>query len=318
MPFHRNTKYRATPALREILQATRLHASDFVYPIFLIPGKNKKMEIPSMPDIFQFSIDELLKEIESVYAKGIKAFLLFGVPDKKDIKIAFDEKEFVFKGIQKIKKTFPDIILITDVCLCSYTANGHCGVTKGDKLDNDASINILAQIAAAHSQAGADIVAPSAMMDGQVAAIRNKLDKNNQKNTLILSYAAKFASSFYGPFRDAALCAPQIGDRKSYQLPFSNSNEALLKVQAEFREGANMLMVKPALAYLDIIAKVKEKFLVPIVAYNVSGEYAILKNIQKKNKDQGDKMIIETLTGIKRAGADLIISYHAKNIEHIT
>jgi len=317
--FHRNTKYRATPALREILQETRLHASDFIYPIFLIPGKNKKKAIPSMPDIFQFSINNLLKEIEQVYAKGIKAFLLFGVPDKKKLEISFNEKEFVFKGIQKIKKTFPDIVLITDICLCSYTDNGHCGVftKKKEKLDNDKSINILAKIAIAHAKAGADIVAPSAMQDGQVFAIRDALDKNEQKNKLILSYAAKFASSFYGPFRDAADCAPQAGDRKAYQLPFTNSKETLLKVQADFREGADMLMVKPALAYLDIIAKVKEQFPTPLAAYNVSGEYAMLKNIQAKNKDQGNIMIFESLTAIKRAGADLIISYHARDIDEI-
>ena len=317
MTFHRNTNYRQTPVLRELLQETRLYASDFIYPIFLIPGKNKKIEIPSMPDIFQFSIDELLKEIEFVYKQGVQSFLLFGVPDEKNLEIAMSENEFVFKGIQKIKQAFPDIVLITDVCLCSYTTNGHCGVFKDNKLDNDASIKILSQIAITHAQAGADIIAPSAMMDGQVTAIRSALDNASQKNTLILSYAAKFASSFYGPFRDAADCAPQTGDRKSYQLPYTNTNEALLKVEADFNEGADMLMVKPALAYLDIIAKVKEKFSVPLVAYNVSGEYAMLKNIQKQDKEQGNKMIIEALTGIKRAGTNLIISYFAKYINKI-
>lgn len=317
MLFRRNTKYRHTAAIRDLLQETRLNVLDFVYPVFLIPGKNKKKRISSLPSIYQFSIDRLLKEIEFVHEKGIRTFLLFGVPDKKNIEIAFSEKEFIFKGIQAIKKSFPEITLITDVCLCSFTTSGHCAVFEGIELNNDKTIDILAKIATSHVKAGADIVAPSAMQDGQVAAIRGSLDQNIFKNALILSYAAKFASNLYNPFREAARCTPQFGNRKSYQLPFSNTNEAMLKVKTDFEEGADMLMIKPALAYLDIISKVKQEFPVPVVAYNVSGEYAMLKNIQIKDKAYGNKLILEILTSIKRAGADLIISYHARDIDKI-
>lgn len=313
MQFNRNANYRLTSARRNLFQETRFNSADFIYPLFLIPGEKQKKEIKTMPDIFQFSLDNILAEIEECLKIGLKSFLLFGVPEEKNVKQVYAKNNFLIKAIEKIKKTFGDeIVLITDICLCSYTDTGHCGIFKNEKLDNDLSIKIFAQMAAAHAEAGADIVAPSAMMDGQVFAIKEALVKNSLKNTLVLSYAAKFASSFYGPFRDAAECAPQFGDRRSYQLPFANSREALNKVKNDIEEGADAIIIKPVLAYLDILKEVKNKFSLPVFAYNVSGEYAIFKNLEEKNPEQAKKLIEEILISIKRAGADAIITYHAK------
>lgn len=313
--FHRNTNYRRTAPLRNLFQEVRLHPADFVYPLFLIPGNNRKEAIVDMPDIYRQSLDGIFAEIEQLIPKGITAFLLFGVPDEKNPEVAFAERGFLVAGIRQIKQRFPDIVLITDICLCSYTAHGHCGHldTLGE-IDNDATILTLGKIAAAHAAAGADIVAPSAMCDGQITAIRSALNNSGQAKTLIMSYAAKFASHFYGPFREAAHCAPAMGNRKSYQLPYPNRREALQKVQAECDEGADILMVKPALLYLDIIREVRENFLQPVAAYNVSGEYASLRKMAEKDPAAGRQIIREALMAIKRSGADIIISYHAKDI----
>ncbi len=307
MPFVRLRKFRQTEALRELAAQTRLAPSDFIMPYFVTKGEGRKEPIKAMPGIYRLSVDNLIEDIDEARALGVKAVLLFGVADTKDETAteAHNKKGIIQKAIQRIKKDIKDVAVITDVCLCGYTSCGHCGIIKDTgRIDNDATIKILSKIALSHASAGADIVAPSAMMDGQVSAIRHSLDKGGFNNVGILGYSAKYASNFYWPFREALNSKPKFGDRKSYQMDFRNSDEALREIEQDISEGADMVMVKPALAYLDIIYRAKESFDIPLAAYNVSGEYALANG----KKD----LILEILTGIKRAGADLIISYHAK------
>lgn len=278
-----------------------LKKKDFIWPVFVVEGEKIKKEITSMPDVFHYSIDSLIDEIKNL--NGLKSILLFGVPENKGIEQAYDKNGIVQKAVRIIKKEFPKLEVITDVCLCSYTHDGHCHIG-----DNDKTCGILARIAVSHSQAGADIVAPSDMMDGRVYYIKKALKENNIDNTKILSYAAKYASNFYGPFRDAAKCVPKRGDRKAYQMDYSNSKEAMEEIEADVEEGADQIMIKPALSYLDIIVNAKRQFDVPIVAYNVSAEYKMLKSAVE-NGSCNEDIIHETLVSIKRAGADRIVSY---------
>jgi porphobilinogen synthase len=300
--------------LRDWISQTQLHIKNFILPCFVVEGAGKREEIKSMPGVYRLSIDNLLKDIDR--ASGVKSILLFGIPGIKDAvgSHAYRKDGIVQKTVKAIKKEFKDLIVITDVCLCGYTTHGHCGVVKVGNIDNDETLEILATIALSHAEAGVDFVAPSAMMDGQVHEIRATLDRNGFKNVGILGYSAKYASNFYGPFREALDCAPQFGDRKSYQMDFRNSDEALREIEQDIKEGADMVMVKPALAYLDIIYRAKQKFNVPLVAYNVSGEYTMIKKLAEGDKTRERDLAIEILTSIKRAGADLIISYFTKEI----
>lgn len=295
-------------------------------PYFVIEGKNKKESIKSLPGIFRLSIDNLIKDVCEAKTLGIKAILLFGVcPDKDDLgRQAYSDNGIVPRALRLIKKEIKEIVIITDVCLCGYTSHGHCGIptpqkrkmsaeTQNYKINNDETIKILAKIAVSHAQAGADIVAPSAMMDGQVKAIREELDKAGFTDVAIMAYSAKYASNFYGPFREALDSVPQFGDRKSYQMDYRNAREALREIEQDIREGADIVMVKPALAYLDIIYRVKQEFNIPVAAYNVSGEYAMVKAYCQSIEIEKD-LVLEIITAIKRAGADLIISYHAKDL----
>lgn len=314
-------KFRRTKEVRDSIAETRLSVKDLIMPYFVIAGKNKEEPISSLPGIFRLSVDNLIKEIKEIKSLGIKRVLLFGLARKKD---AFGTESYSPDGIlqqavKAIKKNIKGITVITDVCLCGYTTHGHCGIVKqfeahGSEfiVDNDATLKVLAKIALSHASAGADYVAPSAMMDGQVQAIRRQLDKNNFKRTKILSYSVKYSSNFYGPFREALNSRPQFGDRKTYQMDFRNSEEALKEIGQDIKEGADAVMVKPALAYLDIIRRAKDNFNLPLAAYNVSGEYALVKEAAKKNIASEKGMVLEILTAIKRAGADLIITYHAR------
>jgi len=343
-PEYRLRRLRKNENLRKLFSETKLSISDFVMPYFVIEDKNVKQEINSMPGIFRYSIDQLLKEVEEIYKLGVLSVLLFGVPNIKDEigSYAYSKDGIVQKAIKAIKKEIPDIVVITDVCLCSYTIHGHCGILKKRSrsivnsprsminsqqkkkrglwpvdhgpIDNDATLEVLAKIALSHAEAGADIVAPSAMMDGQVQAIRKILDKSGFKNVAIMSYSAKYASSFYGPFREAADSSPKFGDRKSYQMNYCNIKEALREIETDINEGADIVMVKPALSYLDVIRAIKEKFNVPLAAYNVSGEYSMVKAAAQKNWLDEKSVALEILTSIKRAGADIIITYWAKDV----
>jgi porphobilinogen synthase len=312
MNFKRFRNRRINEETREKNQETFLENSDFIWPVFLVDGKNVKHEISSLPDVFHFSTDILISELQTLVKLGLKSVLLFGVPEKKGVEQAFSPTGIVQKAIPKIKKLFPNLEIITDVCLCSFTEDGHCHIG-----DNDKTCQILAKIAVSHAVAGADIVAPSDMMDGRVYFIKKALKKMKspypplRKGDFppqIMSYAAKFASNYYGPFRYAANCSPKSGDRKTYQMDFANSQEAIEEISADIEEGANSIIIKPALSYLDIIAKAKMRFSCPIIAYNVSGEYKMLKTAIK-NGDAKEEIIYETLLSIKRAGADRIITY---------
>ena len=310
----RPRRLRKTPAIRARVRETDLSVKDFIAPLFVKPGKGLKDPIKSMPGQYQFSLDMLVKEVKELWTLGILSVILFGLPDKKDSmgSRSWAEDGIVQLAIQVIKKHVPDMLVVTDVCLCEYTDHGHCGLIKHNEVDNDATLDLLAMQAVSHARAGADIVAPSDMMDGRVEAIRNALDANNYQNTGILSYAVKYASAFYGPFRDAADSAPQYGDRKGYQMDPANALEALKEARLDLEEGADMIMVKPALPYLDIIRRVREISEVPLAAYNVSGEYAMLKAAQIKGWIDGEKAMLEMLLCIKRAGADIILTYFAK------
>lgn len=301
--------------LRFLVRETKLSVDDFIVPIFVDENIKKPLEIPSMPNYFRIPLDSVVKEIEACLDKNLKTFILFGIPSYKDEvgTSAYDKNGVIQRALRSIKSEFDDVVLITDVCLCEYTSHGHCGIVKGTQILNDETLPLLAKIAISHAEAGADIVAPSAMMDGMVKAIRDGLDNEGYKDTAIMSYAAKYASNFYSPFREAAESGFKFGDRKSYQMDFHNSNEALREVELDIKEGADIIMVKPALAYLDIIYKVKQKFKFPTAAYNVSGEYSMIKAAIKLGWLNED-VIYEILTAIKRAGADLIITYHAKEI----
>ena len=313
-PVSRLRRLRKTAALRDMFRETHLTKNDFIYPLFVAEGENFKRPIGSMPDVFQLSIDNILRECEELLKLGINAILLFGIPDFKDERgsSGYHAEGIVQKATQAVKKRFPEMIVVTDVCLCEYTSHGHCGIIENEYVVNDETLELLAQQALTHAQSGADVIAPSDMMDGRVGAIRRKLDENGFSETPIMAYSAKFASAFYGPFREAAESAPQFGDRKSYQMDFGNPQEAMREIALDIQEGADIVMVKPALAYLDIIRRAKENFNLPIAAYNVSGEYSIVKAAAEKGWIDGERVMLESLTAIKRAGADVIITYFAK------
>ncbi len=314
-PQVRLRRLRRTPALRELVQETRLIVEDLIYPLFVQPGSGLKSPVASMPGVFRFSPDLLLEEVAAAVDLGILAVLLFGLPHYKDElgTAAYDDQGIVQETVRMLKKHFPDLVVITDVCLCGYTSHGHCGVVRDGEVDNDQTLPLIAEIALSHARAGADIVAPSDMMDGRVKAIREKLDAHGFSQVAILAYAAKFASAFYGPFREAADSSPGFGDRRSYQMNPANRREALQEVLLDVAEGADLVMVKPALAYLDVIREVREAVLCPVVAYNVSGEYSLVKAAAAKGWVDERQVVLEILTGIKRAGADLIITYFAKD-----
>lgn len=312
----RARRLRKNNIIRKLVSETYLSIDNLVYPIFLIEGKAIKEPIPSMPDIYRFSVDMLSKELEELANLGIKTLLLFGVPEKKDEygSEAYKENGIVQRAIRHIRSNFPEFYLITDVCLCSYTTHGHCGIVRNGQILNDETLELLGKVALSHAISGADMVAPSAMMDLQVKAIREILDANKFDDVAIMSYSAKFCSAFYGPFREAADATPKFSDRATYQMPTPNSKEALKEIATDIKEGADMVMVKPALCYLDIIKNAKEKFYVPIAAYNVSGEYTMIKLMAKEGYLDYKKAVIEVLTSIKRAGADVIITYFAKEV----
>ena len=315
-PSMRPRRLRGSSILREMVRETRLSARDFVYPLFVTHGRNVQLEIAPMPGMYQLSLDRLLPEIATVVDLGIPAVLLFGIPRAKDAEgsEAYDANGIIQEAVRVIKQAAPELLVITDVCLCDYTDHGHCGVILDGEVDNDRSLDLLARIALCQAEAGADMVAPSAMMDGQVAALRSALDGASFSDTPIMSYSAKYASAFYGPFRVAAGSAPEFGDRRGYQIDPPNGNEALREIEMDIAEGADIVMVKPALAYLDLIARAKQTVTTPVAAYNVSGEYAMVKAATQNGWLDGDRVTIEILTAIKRAGADLIISYHSKEI----
>ncbi len=313
--FQRLRRTRMTAALRSMVRETELSKNDFIYPMFVYPGTKVKKEISSMPGIFQLSIDEIVRECVEVKKLGIPAVILFGIPEHKDEvgSEAYNDLGIVQRAIRSIKKEVPELVVITDVCLCEYTSHGHCGIVNGDEIVNDASIELLAQEALTHAQAGADMVAPSDMFDGRVGAIRAILDEHKFHNIPIMAYAAKYASGFYGPFREAAESTPKFGDRRSHQMDPANSDEALREVQADIDEGADIVMVKPAMPYLDIIRRVKDTFQMPTAAYNVSGEYSMVKAAARLGWIDEQRVMMELLTGIKRAGADMILTYFAKD-----
>jgi porphobilinogen synthase len=294
-----------------MIRETRLSVDNFVYPLFVTFGKDVKKPISSMPGNFQMSVDHLIKEVQKAKELGIPAVLLFGIPEKKDevASGAFMKDGVVQQAVRRIKDKVPGVIVVTDVCLCEYTSHGHCGMIEKGEVDNDASLEVIAETALSHAKAGADMVAPSAMMDGQVGAIRDTLDEAGFDNLPIMAYSAKYASCFYGPFREAAESAPQFGDRKTYQMDPANGDEAIREISLDVEEGADIIMVKPALPYLDIIRRAREEFDLPIAAYNVSGEFSMIKAAAKLGWMDGEKAMMEALTSIKRAGADIIITY---------
>lgn len=318
--FRRMRRLRLKENIRELVRETRLDIRDFIYPLFVVEGEGVKNEISSMPDVYQMSIDNILKECEELEKLGIYHILLFGIPKHKDScgSEALSDKGIVAKAIAAIKSKYPQIIITADLCFCEYTDHGHCGIIDNNlkTVDNDATLEILGQQAVVLCNSGADIIAPSTMMDGMVLHIRNSLDKTGFSHIPIMSYSTKFASAYYGPFRDVAQSAPSFGDRKSYQEDPANRREAILESLNDEAEGADILMVKPALAYLDIVRDVRERTLLPLAIYNVSGEYAILKAAQKAGVIDYEKTMIETMIAFKRAGADIIISYHTKEIAH--
>jgi len=318
-PEYRPRRLRKNNATRALIRETHLSADQFIYPLFVMPGKNKKVEISSMPGVFRVTVDRLEQEARECLEVGVKSVILFGLPDKKDPvgSGAHAKDGIIQKAIKELKRKVPEILVVTDVCLCEYTDHGHCGCIIDNDIDNDATLEILAKTALSHAQAGADMVAPSDMMDGRIAEIRATLDENNFESVPIMAYSVKYASSFYGPFREAADCTPQFGDRKSYQMDPANSREALREATLDVDEGADIIMVKPAVAYLDIIARLKDEFDLPVAAYHVSGEYAMIKAAAEKGWIDGDKVMAETLLSIKRAGADIIITYFAKDMARL-
>jgi len=310
----RPRRLRQTKTLREMVRETSLSVREFIYPLFVKHGRNVRDAIPSMPGQYHFSVDTLVEEALEAWGLGIPSVILFGLPDRKDAvgSRSCADDGIVQQAVSAIKSRVPDMVVMTDVCLCEYTDHGHCGIIKDGRVDNDATLEVLAEQAVSHARAGADFVGPSDMMDGRVAAIRAALDSAHFQNTGILSYAVKYASAFYGPFREAADSAPQFGDRAGYQMDPANALEALKEAILDMEEGADMIMVKPALAYLDIIRRVREECLLPLAAYNVSGEYAMVKAAEERGWIDGTRTMMEILTSIKRAGADLILTYFAK------
>lgn len=319
-PSYRPRRLRGSAAIRRLVRETRLHPDQLVLPLFVRPGRKLRQPVASMPGVFQLSVDELLREAAKAAAAGVNAVLLFGIPSTKDEKAsgAFAKNGIVQKAVRALKKELPDLLVITDVCLCEYMSHGHCGIVsgKGDaaKILNDPSLKLLARSAISHAEAGADIVAPSDMMDGRVRAIREALDGGGFGELPIMSYAAKYSSAYYGPFRDAAESAPKFGDRRSYQMDFANGDEALREVALDIEEGADMVMVKPALAYLDIIYRVKEAFGYPTAAYAVSGEYSMIKAAAEKGWIDEAAIVMESLIAMRRAGADIVITYAAVEV----
>ena len=314
-PKYRPRRLRSNETMRRMVRETSLSVNDFIYPLFVVPGSGVRNPVSSMPGVYQLSVDELVKEATEVRDLGIPAILLFGIPETKDEEGsgAFGEDGIVQQAVRKLKENVSDLLVVTDVCMCEYTSHGHCGVIKAGDVDNDATLDLLARAALSHAEAGADMVAPSDMMDGRVGAIRERLDENGFSHIPIMSYAAKYASSFYGPFRDAAESAPQFGDRRSYQMDPANSREAIREISLDIEEGADIIMVKPALAYLDVIRWASREFDLPLAAYNVSGEYSMIKAATEKGWLDGKRVMMEVLTSIKRAGADIIITYFAKD-----
>ncbi len=315
-PAYRARRLRKSEKLRELVRETRLSVTNLIYPLFVGPGTNTVRPIASMPGIAQMSVDRAVAECRETAALGIPAVILFGIPEKKDAigSEAYADHGVVQQAVRAVKEGVPDLIVMTDVCLCEYTDHGHCGLVKNGDVDNDATLELLAREALSHAQAGADIVAPSDMMDGRVGAIRKALDGHGFDRVAIMAYAAKYASGFYGPFREAAESTPQFGDRRSYQMDPANSDEAIREVELDISEGADIVMVKPALAYLDVICRVKERFGYPVAAYNVSGEYSMIKAAGANGWVDEERIMLEVLLSIRRAGADMILTYFAKQV----
>jgi porphobilinogen synthase len=309
------------PNIRALVQETKLSTDDLIYPLFARPGKNQKIEVASMPGVFQMSIDVLIDECKSLESLGIKAIMLFGIPETKDSigSDALCEHGIIASALKEIKKACPNLYVITDLCFCEYTDHGHCGILdlEHESVNNDATLEILAKQALIHAKSGADMIAPSGMMDGTIAALREALDKNGFENLPIMSYSTKFASAYYGPFRDVAESAPSFGDRRSYQMDPANRREAIAESVEDELQGADILMVKPALAYLDIVREIKNSTSLPLCVYNVSGEYAMLKAASSAGVIDYERVMMETMVGFKRAGADMIITYHAKEVAKI-
>ncbi len=314
-PIVRPRRIRSSDVIRKMVRETTLSPNDLVYPMFIVEGKGVRKEISSMPTCFQESIDKAVANAKDIHSLGIPAVILFGIPDHKDAEGtgAYDDNGIIQRAIRAIKDAVPELYVITDVCLCEYTDHGHCGIVSEGEILNDPTIQLLAREAVSHAKAGADMVAPSDMMDGRVAAIREELDDEGYPDMPIMSYAAKYASAFYGPFREAADCSPQFGDRGAYQMDPANRREAMKEVALDVEEGADIVMVKPALSYLDIISDVREQFDLPVAAYNVSGEFSLVKAAAKMGWVDEDRIVMEILTSIKRAGADIILTYHAKD-----
>jgi len=310
----RPRRLRINENMRRLVRETSVSVDDFIYPLFVVEGKGIKSEIPSMPGVYHFSIDLLLKELEEIRDLRIPGVLLFGVPDTKDEKGsgAYNPDGIIQRALREIKKEFPEILAVADVCLCEYTSHGHCGLICDGDVENDSSVELIAKVALSCAEAGADIIAPSDMMDGRIGAVRKILDENGFRNKTIMSYSAKYASAFYGPFREAAFSKPSFGDRKTYQMDYANAQEALREVENDISEGADIIMVKPALSYLDVISRVSTRFDMPVAAYNVSGEYSMIKAASQKGWIDEKSVVLEMLTSIKRAGAKIIITYFAK------
>ncbi|PIE58316.1 MAG: porphobilinogen synthase [Desulfobulbus propionicus] len=315
-PEYRPRRMRQNDTLRSLIRETRLSSDQFILPLFVVPGKKIREQVPSMPGVYRFSIDKLAEEAKECLELGIRSVILFGLPQKKDGlgSGAYANNGIIQKAVRELKDKVPELTLVTDVCLCEYTDHGHCGCLHNNAVDNDATLELLARTALSHAKAGADIVAPSDMMDGRVSEIRAALDENSYHMTPIMSYAVKYASAFYGPFRDAAECSPQFGDRKGYQMDPANSREALREATLDVEEGADILMVKPAVAYLDIVRQIHDEFDLPVAAYHVSGEYAMIKAAAAQGWINEQAVMAETLLSIHRAGADIILTYYAKEM----
>lgn len=312
--IHRPRRLRRSDAIRALVRETRLAPENFVLPLFVCPGTGVRREISSMPGVYNLSVDETAKEVSAAYDLGVRSIILFGLPESKDTDAsgAYAEDGIVQRAIRAVRQSTPEIIIMTDTCLCEYTSHGHCGVVRGGEVINDESLELLARTALSQADAGADVVAPSAMMDGQVGAIREILDNAGYESTAIMSYAVKYASGFYGPFREAAQSAPEFGDRRAYQMDPPNAREAMREAELDYSEGADILMVKPATVYLDVLKMVRDRFDVPLAAYHVSGEYALIKAAAQKGWIDEERVMLETLTSIKRAGADIILTYYAR------
>lgn len=316
-PEVRMRRLRRTQNIRNMVQEVQLNMNDYIYPIFVIEGQNIKNEIPSMPGIYQFSLDHLLEEVQRAVDAGVIAIMLFGIPAKKDEcgSEAYNDDGIIQQAVRLVRTHYPELVISTDVCMCEYTSHGHCGLIKGETVDNDSTLELLAKIAVSHAKAGADILAPSDMMDGRIGVIRDALDEAGYKDVIIMAHAVKYASSFYGPFRDAAESAPHFGDRKSYQMdPASGTRQALAEIALDVEEGADMVIVKPGLPYLDLVSAAYENTLVPVVAYNVSGEYAMVKAAAQNGWIDEKAIVMEMMLAFKRAGAKMVITYHAIDI----